>query len=231
MKEESTRVAKEVLDQQLPHWEGTFSQKPGMFGDEPSEPARKAAELFKKEGKTKILELGAGQGRDTIFFSRSGFQVCALDYSQSGIDAITQKAKRLGLSSSITTLRHDIRQPIPFRDESFDGCYSHMLYCMALSTPELEFLSQEVRRVLRPDGVNIYTVRHTRDAHYGAGLHRGEDMYEIGGFIVHFFNKEKVEYLANGYQIMSIGEFEEGGLPRKLFRVTLRKKGSNDGTK
>lgn len=225
MQAEQAKVKKEILNGQIHQWENSFSQKPDMFGVEPSEPARKAAELFRKEDKTKILELGAGQGRDTVFFARSGFQVYALDYSQSGIDAITQKAQRLGLLSSIATLHHDIRQPFPFDDKSFDGCYSHMLFCMALSTPELEFLSQEVRRVLKPNGINIYTVRHTRDAHYGTGIHRGEDMYEVGGFIVHFFTKEKVEHLADGWEIMSIDEFDEGGLPRKLFRVTLKKRG------
>ena len=49
-----------------------------MYGDEPSQPARYTAELFKKEGKTKILELGSGQGRDTIFFAKTGFQITVL---------------------------------------------------------------------------------------------------------------------------------------------------------
>ena len=50
-------------------------------------------------------------------------------------------------------------------------------------------------------------------------------MYEIsGGFIVHFFTREKVERLARGFEILGIEEFKEGALPRKLFRVTLRKK-------
>lgn len=96
---------------------------------------------------------------------------------------------------------------------------------MALTTSELEFLSDEVRRVLKPGGLNIYTVRHTGDPHYGTGIHRGEGMYEVDGFIVHFFSKEKVQHLAKGYEIVGVDEFEEGGLPRKLFRVTLRKKG------
>lgn len=100
-----------------------------------------------------------------------------------------------------------------------------MLYCMALGTSELEFLSDEVWRVLRPGGLNIYTARHTKDPQYGTGIHRGEGMYEIaGGFIVHFLSREKVEDLAKGYKIVSIEEFEEGTLPRKLLRVTLRKK-------
>ena len=219
-----TKMGKEVLDAQRQHWEGTFIEKPDMFGVEPSDSARKAAEVFKKEGKKDILELGCGQGRDTIFFLQNGFQVCALDYSEKGLEAITGKAQELGLSKFITTRVHDARNPLPFDDASFDACYSHMLFCMALTTSELRFLSDEIRRVLKPGGLNIYTVRHTGDAHYRGGIHRGEDMYEMGGFIVHFFSREKVKLLAKGYEIVSIDKFEEGGLPRRLFRVTLRKK-------
>ena len=214
---------KDLLDAQRIHWQKTFVQNPEMFGSEPSQPARAAAELFEKEGKTSILELGGGQGRDTLFFARAGFQVHVLDYSDSAVNAIIEKARQLGLTGSVTALRHDVREGLPFNDESFDGCYSHMLYCMALTTAELERLSAEVRRVLRPNGLHIYTVRHTSDPDYGKGIHRGEDLYEVGGFIVHFFSKEKVERLAKGYQILSVDEFEEGKLPRKLFRVTLRK--------
>lgn len=215
---------KEPLNAQHQHWEKTFSQNPDMFGTEPSNPAKIACEMFKKEDKTQILELGGGQGRDTLFFAQNGIRVCTLDYSESAVRTITDKARELDLSGSITALQHDVREPLPFDDESFDGCYSHMLYCMALTTSELEFLSREVRRVLRPKGLQMYTVRHTKDAHYGTGLHRGEDMYEVGGFIVHFFSREKVEHLAKGYEIVSIDEFEEGDLPRKLFQVTLRKR-------
>ena len=48
-------------------------------------------------------------------------------------------------------------------------------------------------------------------------------MYEVGGFIVHFFSKETVELLAKAYEVLRVDEFEEGKMPRKLFRVTLRK--------
>jgi hypothetical protein len=95
---------------------------------------------------------------------------------------------------------------------------------MALRTAELEFLSDEIRRVLKPNGLNIYTVRNTKDPHFQTGIHQGEEIYEIGGFVIHFFSKEKVEHLAKGFEIVSIDEFEEGTLPRRLFRVTLKKK-------
>lgn len=154
-------MGKEALNAQREHWEETFAGKPEMFGLEPSDPARKAVEIFKKEGKKKILELGCGQGRDTLFFAENGFKVYALDYSQTGLEAITKKAQNLGLLDLIATRVHDIRNPLPFVDEVFDACYSHMLFCIALTTAELQFLSDEVRRVLKPGGLNIYTVRHT----------------------------------------------------------------------
>ncbi|MCX5833935.1 MAG: class I SAM-dependent methyltransferase [Deltaproteobacteria bacterium] len=214
---------KKILNVQKEHWEKTFSEESDFFGDEPSDPARRAADLFSKETKKVILEIGGGQGRDTLFFARRVFQVTVLDYSQKGLEDIENKASGLGLSGLIRTVLHDIRKPLPFDDEAFDACFSHMLYCMALTTAELERLSGEIRRVLRPGGINVYTVRHKGDAHFGRGIHRGEDMYEMGGFIVHFFDREKVRHLSAGYDILAIDELEEGELPRKLFMVTMKK--------
>jgi hypothetical protein len=67
-------VVKEILDDHRPHWEKTFSTKSDMFGEQASDPARKALDLFKNEGVTKILELGGGQGRDTFFSLKMGLR-------------------------------------------------------------------------------------------------------------------------------------------------------------
>ncbi len=212
------------MDQQQQQWEDSFARKPEMFGAQSSAPAQKALELFQREGIGKVLELGGGQGRDTIFFAQNGFQVTVVDYAENGVKDIARRAAALNLTDAITALRHDVRDPLPFDDASFDACYSHMLFCMALSTPEIEGLAGEVWRVLRPGGLNVYTIRHTGDPQYGTGIARGEDTFESsGGFTVHFFSRENVEQLAQGFDILSIEEFEEGALPRKLFRVTLRK--------
>jgi len=214
----------EHLDKQEHHWENIFSSRPEMFGTAPSVAAIKSVETFKKEKLTNILELGGGQGRDSLFFAQSNFTVQVLDYSQSGVDSITKQANTLGLAERITVKNHDIRKPLPFKDESFDGCFSHMLFCMAFTIKELKGLTNEIHRVLKTGGINIYTVRHTEDADYGNGIHRGEDLYETGGFIVHFFSTEKIKQLSSGFDILNIESFEEGSLPRKLFQVTLRKK-------
>lgn len=223
MKNDSKDKEKEILDAQRRYWEDSFCSRREMFGIEPSEPAREAAKSFAKEGVSSILELGAGQGRDTLFLAHQGFRVCALDYTEEGLKAIREKAAPLGLAESVSTVCDDVRRPLPFEDDFFDGCYSHMLFCMALTTLELQQLSREVCRVLRPGGVCVYTVRHKNDPHYRTGIPRGEGRYEVGGFIVHFFDRNMVARLAEGFEVVGIDKFEEGGLPRRLFRVTLRK--------
>jgi SAM-dependent methyltransferase len=217
-------AGRETLDQQQQHWQESFAQRPEMFGAEPSDPARKALELFQRERIEKFSSWAEDRG-GTIFFAQNGFQVFVLDYAENGVRDIAGKAAALNLSDVITALRYDVRNPLPFDDASFDACYSHMLFCMALNTIELERLSQEVWRVLKPGGLNVCTVRHTGDPQYGVGIARGDDMFEsAGGFAVHFFSRETVQRLAAGFDILSIDEFEEGALPRRLFRVTLRKK-------
>ena len=94
---------------------------------------------------------------------------------------------------------------------------------MALSNSQIENLNNEICRILKPGGINIYTVRHTDDGDYKNGIHIGEDLYENDGFIVHFFSKEKINQLSKGFKVLDIEKFEEGKFPRKLFIVKKRK--------
>jgi len=212
-----------VLNQQSQHWESNFSSKPEMFGLESSTPAIKALKIFKNNKTNKIVELGAGLGRDSIYFAKNSIHVEALDYSQSGIKNINQKIIKNNLSNLIKTKFFDVRKKLPFKNNSIEGVYSHMLYCMALTTSDLESLNKEIHRILKPGGINIYTVRHTNDGDYKKGIHRGEDMYENDGFIVHFFSKNKIKSLLDGFINLETTSFEEGSFPRKLYFVANKK--------
>tara|TARA_Y100001970_G_scaffold5388_1_gene6127 strand:- start:2662 stop:3246 length:585 start_codon:yes stop_codon:yes gene_type:complete len=193
-----------------------------MFGLEASEPAKKSLKIFRENNINTIIELGAGLGRDSIYFSINNLSVTSLDYSQSGINIINKKINKDKLKN-IKTKVFDIRQKLPFEDNSIDGCFSHMLYCMALSNQNLFNLNKEICRILKPDGLNIYTVRNEHDGDYKNGIHRGEDMYENDGFIVHFFNKTKINQLTDGFKNIKIESFEEGTFPRKLYFVVNKK--------
>ncbi len=215
---------KKILNQQSEHWESNFSSKPVMFGLEPSYSAKIALEVFKKNKIKNILELGAGLGRDTIFFAQNGIYVHAIDYSLSATNIIKKRSKENNLEKFIKVQNYDIRQKLNFDNQSFQACYSHMLFCMALTNQNLKDLNKEIGRILKKDGINIYTVRNQTDGDFKKGVHRGEDMYEMNGFIVHYFSENKVKKLLDGFINLNIKNFNEGSFPRKLFLVINKKK-------
>ena len=194
-----------------------------MFGLTPSFAAEEALKVFKKKNISSIVELGAGLGRDTIFFAKNNIKVEALDYSPTAIRTIKEKIKDNNLFDLISAKYFDLRNKLPFKDNSIDGIFSHMLYCMALTNSEVKKLNNEILRVLKPGGINIYTVRNLNDGDYKKGIHMGEEMYENDGFIINFFSEKKVKSLLKGFENLSIINFEEGNFPRKLFLIQNKK--------
>ncbi|MGW3727464.1 methyltransferase domain-containing protein [Streptomyces sp. NPDC000851] len=191
-----------------------------MYGEEPSRPAVHAAGVFRSAGARDVLELGAGHGRDALYFAREGFTVQATDFSATGLEQLRAAARHQQLAERVTTAVHDVREPLPLPDASVDAVFAHMLLCMALSTKEIHVVVGEIRRVLRPGGTFVYTVRHTGDAHYNTGIAHGDDIFEHSGFAVHFFDRTLVDSLADGWTLQELHTFEEGELPRRLWRIT-----------
>jgi ubiquinone/menaquinone biosynthesis C-methylase UbiE len=150
------------------------------------------------------LELGCGQGRDTWFFVKNGFEVTALDYSEAGIFQMKEKANEAKAKFSLRV--HDARDRLPFPDTMFDGVYSHMFFTMEFSEEEIAKMLAECLRVLRPGGINIYSVRNEHDPHYGKFVPKGKDMWQNPmGFVVRFFHEEKIRRLAGVHSTLDQG--------------------------
>jgi SAM-dependent methyltransferase/rhodanese-related sulfurtransferase len=214
---------------QRSHWEAALETRPDRYGAAASEPARASFDLFRQRGDRDLVELGSGQGRDAIFFADAGLVVTAVDFTRAAVRAVAEKAEAAGVAERVAGVECDVRKQLPFEPATFDACYSHMLFCMALDEAELKALTAEIWRVLRPGGVCVYTARTTEDSDYGRGTPLGDDMYELAGFVVHFFDRDLVMRLASGtgeasFELLEVEEFEEGTLPRRLIRVTMRRR-------
>ena len=210
--------------QQQSHWDSTYAGTDDFFGKEPSELAVSALGTLKDNGAKDVLELGCGQGRDSYFLCRNGFSVTALDYSETGVCQMKERAAASGVGMNL--LVHDAREPLPFPDGSFDAVFSHMFFTMELSEDEVARILGECRRVLRPGGLNIYSVRNDHDPHYGKFEQRGKDMWKNPmGFVVHFFDEGTIRRLSTGYDLLWIKEFDDPSPPftKKLYEVVLRK--------
>ena len=61
---------------------------------EPAEDSYYLADKWKKKGYKHILDLGCGLGRHSVFFTRRGFEVSAVDISEYGVNHLKARAGR-----------------------------------------------------------------------------------------------------------------------------------------
>jgi SAM-dependent methyltransferase len=203
-------------------WNKVYNSDNSFFGEEPSNFALLCFNHMKANNVKKVLELGAGHGRDTVFFASNGLEVDALDYSVVAIDILNKVVKEKLLPIKPQTF--DVRNPLPFADGYFDAVYSHMLFNMRFSEEELKFVFSEIRRVLKPEGLNFFSVRNHHDKSYGKGVEVDEGIYDIDGFQIRFFTEKQIQGLvsAQGFEILWINEeYEE---PVTIYLISSRRK-------
>jgi SAM-dependent methyltransferase len=205
-------------------WNKVYKLDNSFFGEEPSNFALLCFNHMKANNVKKVLELGAGHGRDTIFFASNGMEVDALDYSAVAVDILNKIAKEKRLPIKSQTF--DVRSlPLPFPDHYFDAVYSHMLFNMRFSEDELHFIFSQIRRVLEPkSGLNFFSVRNHNDKSYCKGKEVEKGIYDIDGFQIRFFTEKQIQDLAlgEGFEILWIkAEYEE---PVTVYLVSSRRK-------
>ena len=205
-------------------WDRAYTEDSCFFGSEASFSAQQLLGFIEDAKTTRLLELGGGQGRDSLFLASHGIDVTMIDCSSRAISQAALDAGTRGLQDRVHLLQDDLARGIPCPDGFFDACFSHMFFCMPFSRTQLEELFSEVRRVLKPKGLHVFSVRNTSDAHYRQGISLGEGIYRHGRFPVLFFDREMISGLSDGFTVESVLEFQEGELPRTLFLVVARKR-------
>ena len=124
-----------------------YSNDSSFFGDEPSKFALMCHEDFAKHIVKKVLELGCGQARDSLFFASKGLEVYAIDSSKIAIEYLTAKTREMNLDINFKNINSV--EGLPFFDNYFDAIYSHMFYNMGFTDYELESLFKETSPCLR----------------------------------------------------------------------------------
>jgi len=128
--------------------------------------------------KSKVLELGAGTGRDGKYFQDQGLDVVCIDLSPAMIDLCRQK----GLTAYVMDMS-DIDLP----DHSFDAVYA-MNSLLHLTREEFGEVLQRIEALLRAEGI-VYI------GMYGGYDHEGvwEDDSYVPKRFFSFFSDELLE--------------------------------------
>ena len=200
-------------------WNGVYSEDRSFFGEESSAFSRMCYDLMKRSNVKKVLELGCGHGRDSIFFASMGIKVETFDYSKVAVGILANLARRSGLPIHVRLL--DAKKGLPYPNSEFGAVYSHMFFNMHFTIKELKFLFGEVRRVLKPEGFHFFSVRSRKDRYYGGGRKISDNVYDVNGFVLRFFTREEIMEIMDGFEVIKVIEGEEE--PASLYLVFSKK--------
>lgn len=95
-----------------------YLQENYYWGKEPNELAKKI--LNYAAPPRKVVDIGAGEGRDSVFLAQQGFDVLAMDIAPAGLDKVSRLAEEF--DTQVQTFEANINDVV-FSD-SFDVVYS-----------------------------------------------------------------------------------------------------------
>ena len=138
--------------------------------------------------KTKVLDLGCGEGNDTLYLTERGFKVIACDYSEIALNHVKQEL------ANVETIQLDISESLPFKENTFDLIIADLSLHYFDEKTTIEIM-KEIKRILKPNGHLLARVNSTQDLNYGAGQGKKleENYYFVEGYNKRFFSIEDAE--------------------------------------
>ncbi len=186
------------------------------------------AEDLKRSGARTVLDLGCGAGRHSILLGKQGFQVVALDISETALKILDDRLKAASVAN-VTLVKHEMWD-LPFIDGYFDGIIcTNVLHHGRLV--EITRAIGEIRRVMRKGASTFIVALSVADFRKGNGKKLEPNTYvftegDEGGIVHHFFPRSELTSCLTGMKIVSFKErlipVEEGG-NRAHFLVKMRK--------
>lgn len=173
----------------------------------PSEDSIYLAKKWSEEGAETLLDLGCGLGRHSLYFSRMGFAVTAVDISESGVE----HTRRLVAQDfpDCVCMTADM-MALPFADNSFDRVFSYHVISHQ-DTKGVQNVINEIARVLKPGAKAFVTLCSKQHYAFSYGdFPRIDDNtvlktegveYEVPHF---FADKEILKVLFSQYDFVSV---------------------------
>ena len=165
---------------------------------------------LQQAGKEKLLEIGAGTGRDSLFFQEQGFEVVCTDLSPEMVALCRAK----GLDAHTMDFLN-----LDFPLESFDAVYG--LNCL-LHVPksDLKNILQTIQKLMQPEGLFFMGV-------YGGLDFEGiweQDSYTPKRFFSFYTDESMQQIVGEFFEIQSFKVVPVEGLVERHFQSMILKR-------
>jgi tellurite methyltransferase len=159
-----------------------YSKSECLWGLEPNKYVAKIPKLIKPG---KVLDIGAGEGRNSLYLAQQGFDVTSVDISKDALGKLVTFAKKNKLN--INSVLKNIT------DFEFNEQYDVIISTATLHLINKENLFQlmdKMKEKTRKNGLNLITVFTDKDA----GHEQFPDLY--------FFNETEIKNIYNEWDII-----------------------------
>lgn len=159
-----------------------------IWGDEPSEVAKAAAEKLRGKSGLKLLDVGCGYGRDAKFLTEVlDCEVTGIDTSKTGLDL---GRECLGICPSIELVKKDFLKV----EEQYDAVIVANVYHLLKPEQRKPFVAK-LWEVLRDNGLFFLSAHSVNDKEeYGKGAPvPGEQNSFVREVYAHFYTRDELE--------------------------------------
>ena len=197
----------------MPTWNELFAQEEFRWKN-PHAQVVALVPLLRERGARRVLDLGCGAGRHTVYLAREGFEVCGFDIAENGLAHTREWLARERLTAELR--QGDIEQ-IPYPAEFFDAVISiYVIYHKKYA--EMQQVIAEIHRVLKRGGLAVVSLQSTRGWRYqqGKAIEPGTFILDVGGdagIPHHYSNLAEIEKLFARFAIHQVEQeehYEEG---------------------
>ena len=204
----------------MKQWNRIF-KKHGLVFIKPQKEIPKIAKIFKEKKVKKVLDLGCGSGRHTVYFAQKGFDVYGFDIAEEGVKLARKWLKKEGFKAKFKI--GSIYKKLPYKDNFFDAIVSTQVIHHG-KIQDIRKAIKEIKRILRPGGLIFITVRKRKLKRWPKGKiikrwgsYKQESRYKIigsrtyipldggeKGLIHYLFNKELIRKEFKDFKIYNI---------------------------
>ncbi len=155
--------------------------------------------ILARAGAAPVLEVGCGQGDDTVTLIRAGLAVTAFDLSAANVAIASMRAPTARIRQA------DVLDWPPADTEPF-GAIIASLSLHYFSWSDTAAIVNRLHACLKPGGLLLCRLNSTEDRHFGAGRGKRleDNLYLVDGQPKRFFDEQAVQRLfAHGWRPVS----------------------------
>jgi SAM-dependent methyltransferase len=152
-----------------------------------------------------MLELGCGQGRDSVFFAKLGCNIVAIDISENAIKFV-ERTKYDENLKNLQLVISDIQKSLNFQNLKFDMVYSN-LSLQFFDLSKLSNIFSNISDVMSSGSFFLFSTKKAGDKYYNFGNKISDNAFEYKGITRFFFTKSELEtLLEKNFTIISFEE-------------------------